>query len=58
MAPASQTDLKVASILYFQLYEKDLPKQEYTNQDIQYIIKQLEQSRNTNVDYFTSELVH
>ncbi|WP_404356594.1 hypothetical protein LG291_23600 [Cytobacillus firmus] len=39
--PADEVELKLASILYFQAYQEELPLHSYRKQDIEYIIQQL-----------------
>ncbi|WP_157452417.1 hypothetical protein [Bacillus sp. J33] len=40
--PAGEEEPKLASILYYQAYQQDLPMLNYRKQDVEYIICQLQ----------------
>jgi hypothetical protein len=54
--PASEIDLKLASLLYFQIFGVDFPEQNYNQQDIEYIISELISHPEINV--FNSSVLH
>lgn len=54
--PASENYLRYASLLYFKTFEVELPKQNYKQQDVEYIISEL--SKNPEIDVFRSIVVH
>lgn len=56
--PASEKQLKLASILYFQHYGEELPLYEYKQQDIEYIIEQLKIQLRENIEVFDSPILH
>ena len=56
--PASEEKLKLASILYYQCYREELPLQDYKNQDIDYIIEQLNLQLLEKKDAFHSNILH
>jgi hypothetical protein len=39
--PASEIDVKLAALLYFQIFGTELPERNYNQQDIEYIIQEL-----------------
>ncbi len=56
--PAASLELKVASIYYYQVYGKELPRLDYSNQDIQYVISQLKEALITGVNSFDHQHLH
>ncbi|WP_158068818.1 hypothetical protein [Domibacillus epiphyticus] len=48
----------MASLLYYQVYDADLPPQPYTKQDIHYIIQLLQHAIQTGHDGLQSSVVH
>lgn len=56
--PASEQELALASLLYTQVYNEPFPGQEYTKQDIHYIIQLLEQTIQTGYDELSSSIIH
>jgi hypothetical protein len=56
MMPASDTEMKFASLLYFKTFERELPERNYLRQDIEYIIDQL--LNHPEKDVFHSDLLH
>lgn len=48
----------VASILYYELHETELPKRDYSKQDIHYIIEQLVASQKNGIDQLASDCIH
>ena len=58
MEPAGNKELTIASILYFQKYNQELPMQDYSKQDIDYIIQQLAHSLESKGDIFASDIIH
>lgn len=56
--PASEEKLELASILYYQCYSEELPLHDYKNQDIDYIIEQLNIRIIEKKDVFYSNIVH
>jgi hypothetical protein len=54
--PASEKYLKFAELLYFQTFEQELPKRDYKQQDIEYIIQVL--MNHPQDDLFESEVLH
>jgi hypothetical protein len=56
--PAGEEELKIASILYYQAYQEDLPLLNYRKQDVEYIIEQLHVKLSNGTDVFESVLVH
>ncbi|UQD53552.1 hypothetical protein C0971_17165 [Bacillus methanolicus] len=58
LMPASETQLKLASILYYKVYGTELPDRKYNKQDIDYIIDQLNQILVNGEDTLNNEIVH
>jgi hypothetical protein len=56
--PAEEVDLKLASILYYQAYQEELPKHSYRKQDIEYIIEQLNIKLTEGKEVFESCIIH
>ncbi|MBE3570965.1 MAG: hypothetical protein IMW92_12955 [Bacillales bacterium] len=56
--PASEKQLKYASILYYQVYGTELPERNYNKQDIDYIIDQLNKILLNGVDTLNNQIVH
>lgn len=56
--PASEKELKIASILYYQVFGEELPIRDYKKQDIQYIIEQIHLQKTQGIDGFSSITVH
>ncbi|CAM3610870.1 hypothetical protein [Cytobacillus oceanisediminis] len=56
--PAGEEELKIASILYYQAYQEDLPLLNYRKQDVEYIIEQLQVKLSNGTDVFDSVLLH
>ncbi len=56
--PASEGELNYASLLYYLLYEEELPKRDYRKQDIQYIIELLMHKQKSEEDFLQSDLIH
>lgn len=54
--PASEIDLKLASLLYFQIFGIEFPERNYNQQDIEYIIQELISHPETDV--FSSSVLH
>lgn len=54
--PASEIDLKLAAMLYFQIFELEFPERNYNQQDIEYIIHELISRPDKNV--FNSSVLH
>ncbi|WP_159434191.1 hypothetical protein [Domibacillus mangrovi] len=48
----------MASFLYYQVYDTELPAQSYTKQDIHYIIQLLQQTIQTGHDGLQSAIIH
>ncbi|MDQ0214114.1 hypothetical protein J2S13_000510 [Oikeobacillus pervagus] len=58
MTLASEKELRLATILYYQVYQQELPLLDYRKQDIQYIITKLQQTLNTGEDLLESQILH
>lgn len=56
--PATELELKYASILYYHAYEQELPMRDYRRQDIEYIIEQLRNKLAEGIEPFSSPIVH
>lgn len=56
--PATEKQLKLASIMYFQSYGEELPLYDYKQQDIEYIIEQLNIKLRENIEVFHSAILH
>ncbi|RDI41622.1 hypothetical protein DFR59_10775 [Falsibacillus pallidus] len=56
--PASEGELNYASLLYYLLYEEELPKREYRKQDIRYIIELLMHKQKSQEDFLQSDVIH
>lgn len=56
--PASDKNMKLASIMYYQAYGKELPLYDYRQQDIQYIIEQLNLKLKKDKEIFTIDRLH
>lgn len=56
--PADEKQMKLASLMYYQVYGEDLPLQNYRQQDIEYIIEQLRKSLATGEKVFNPEILH
>jgi hypothetical protein len=54
--PAFEIDLKIAAILYFQIFGMEMPERDYNQQDIEYIIQEL--MNNPELDVFQSSVLH
>jgi hypothetical protein len=54
--PASEIDLKLAALLYFQIFGIEFPERNYNQQDIEYIIHELISNPEPNV--FHSTVLH
>lgn len=56
--PASEMKIKLASLMYYQVYGEELPLYNYLQQDIDYIIQQLDIKIREDTDIFDTSLVH
>lgn len=56
--PASEKKLTLASLMYHQIYGVEFPNYNYTQQDIDYIIQQLELKIKEDVEIFQTEYLH
>ncbi|WP_156187084.1 MULTISPECIES: hypothetical protein [Bacillaceae] len=58
MMPANEFELSLAALLYYHVYEEELPVRDYRKQDIQYIIQKLHNKMDTGLDELQSSVVH
>lgn len=56
--PASEKQLKLASLMYYQIYGEELPLYEYKQQDIDFIIEQLGIKFREDKEIFQAEILH
>lgn len=56
--PASDKKLKIASLMYYQIYGQELPLYDYRQQDINYIIEQLSMKIREDKDIFQADILH
>jgi hypothetical protein len=56
--PASDNKIKLASLMYYQVFGEELPLYNYRQQDIDYIIQQLDIKIREGTDIFDTSLVH
>lgn len=56
--PATEKELKYASILYYHAYEREFPMRDYRRQDIEYIIHQLKMKLAEGEEPFSYTIVH
>ncbi len=60
MGPPSSKDLRLAQLLYYQIYEEEMPIHQYRKQDIDYIIEKLIESQEIGLQQspFNSDKIH
>lgn len=56
--PASDKKIKLASLMYYQVFGEELPLYNYKQQDIDYIIEQLDIKIREDRDIFVTDLYH
>lgn len=56
--PADEFELSLAALLYYHVYNKELPAHDYRKQDIQYIIQKLHYKIDTGQDDLESGIIH
>ncbi|HEY9577791.1 MAG TPA: hypothetical protein VIR64_08970 [Pseudobacillus sp.] len=58
MMPANEFELSLAALLYYHVYEEELPVRDYRKQDIQYIIQKLHYKLESGQDELESGIIH
>jgi len=56
--PASDKALKMAAIMYYQVFGEELPLYDYRQQDINYIIEQLNLKIKEDRQIFKADILH
>lgn len=56
--PASDKKIKLASLMYYQVYGEEFPLHNYKQQDIDYIIEQLNLKLKEDTDIFLANTYH
>lgn len=56
--PASDKKIKLASLMYYQVFGEELPLHNYLQQDIDYIIEQLSLKIKEDINIFVSDVYH
>ncbi|MDQ0154273.1 hypothetical protein [Robertmurraya andreesenii] len=56
--PASDKALKMAAIMYYQVFGEELPLYDYRQQDINYIIEQLNLKIKEDQQIFKADILH